>query len=685
MRRTWTLQSNCNRGELSPLLDARKDLNLFYNGLSNGLNVLSIPQGGVKKRPGTAKIGTLNSSGIGKRFSFNTEQNYTLVFTELRLYIFKDKVLQTGINGGALDYLVSPFTYAQALEFDYIQSADTAILFHPDIITKKLTRTSDTAWAFSDESFINQWQYDFNDATSPVPVNDVQLIVFTNRTEGDTFKLTLDEIQTEEIVYADDSTTAEEAIKNALIRLPNTGNDGIAVVEDPERTYTITFSGASANAWNDLTGSPIVTHDADFKIENTSASHVVGTSRAEDTWSTDRGYPRTGTFHEGRLWIGGSRDLPTTIWGSRVNDFFNFDKGRSLADESISATLDTDQLNAITSLFSNRFLQVFTTGAEFYCPEKPITPESVSFPPQTNVGSKRVRPVALDGVTLFIQETGKTINQFLYVDDYQANETTSISFVSEHLIKNPIQMSIRTGTTGDDANYMFLNNTDGTMSVFNSLRAEDVAGFTRWETAENIADDAKILSTCVTDREIYNVMSRTINGSSVYTLEVETDECYLDGAITLSGVGTTITGLDHLEGETVSAMADGAYMGEFVVQSGSITLPRASVSTRSAGLLYLPDIKTMPLNFQTDNGPSAYKKKRLGHFYVSMFESNGVIVNGQRIHDKTIGVDTFSAPIPYTGIKRRRSLGWSVEAICHITQTTPMPFFIRGIGMEVTV
>ena len=50
----------------------------------------------------------------------------------------------------------------------------------------------------------------------------------------------------------------------------------------------------------------------------------------EDVWSATRGYPRTVTFHAGRLYFGGSRDRPNTIWGSKIALFFDFDPGSSI-------------------------------------------------------------------------------------------------------------------------------------------------------------------------------------------------------------------------------------------------------------------------------------------------------------------------------------------------------------------
>ena len=67
----------------------------------------------------------------------------------------------------------------------------------------------------------------------------------------------------------------------------------------------------------------------------------------ENTWSNTRGWPKSATFHEGRLYFGGAKSRPNTIWGSKVVDYFNFDIGTALDDESVEATINTSQLNSI--------------------------------------------------------------------------------------------------------------------------------------------------------------------------------------------------------------------------------------------------------------------------------------------------------------------------------------------------
>ncbi|NRA79846.1 MAG: hypothetical protein HRU18_16700 [Pseudoalteromonas sp.] len=671
----WTFQSNLNRGELDPLLVGRIDIQAYYNGLRKATNVLTIPQGGAKRRPGQDYLGTALGSGRLENFSFSVFQSYMLIFTSGRMQVYKNGQLQTNLNGSGNDFIATPWTLTQILDFDFIQSADTAIITHEDVPPQSITRTSDTNWTIGSLALTSLPQFDFNDGSSPAPASEVQDITFADVTEGDRYKLALDGFLSDEVVFGGDDETNHEAIRDALQNLPNTGSSGIVVsTQTSLLSYRVAFTGKSAAPYKLATGAAIYTSIATFAV--TTARVFQGSSSNENVWSALRGYPRTCTFHEARLYFGGSRSRPATIWGSNVNDFFNFAAGRSRDDELIDVTLNTDQVNAIQSIFSNRSLQVFTSGAEFYVKESPITPSNVTVTPQTNLGSRRVRPVSIDGVTLFPQRTGKVINQFVFVNEFQSNQTVSISTLAAHLIKKPIKLVASKGTESTDANYIYILNGDGSLTVFNTLASEDVTAFTTWSSG-------LIRSITVVSDRLYLLIERVINNVTVFYIEVESLTALTDSAVTTNvGGSDTITGLDHLNGETVDVKADGAFKGSFVVVNGSVTINRPATIIE-VGLNYVPLIKTMPLNIGLENGPNAASKKKILRAAINFHESNGIIVNNQRLADKTIGLNQFNAPTPQTGLKRISLLGWSLEADIEITQTTPMPMTILSIGMEI--
>ena len=583
--------------------------------------------------------------------------------------------MQTNINGSGNDYLVVPWAIEDIPTFDYIQSADTIVITHEDYEPQQIQRTSDTDWAIAALSLSNIPQFDFNDASSPTPTDEVQDITFLRFNNGDRFKISLNGILTDEIAYSLNGATNAENIRVAIQDLPNTGNTGVSVSSSGGGVFRVTLSGESADNWDSLVVAPVYTQDPTFEGNTTVITN--GTSRKEDTWSNTRGWPRTCTFHEGRLWFGGSLSRPSTIWGSVVNDPFNFDQGRARDDEGITATLATDQVNAINAIISNRSLQVFTSGAEFYVPASPITPETVAVKPQTNLGSKRVRPVITEGLTLFLQRTGRALYQFQFVDEFQSNESKSLSVLSPHLINNPIQMASQKGTSSEDANYVYILGDNGELTVFNLLTFEGVQAFTRVNTTGNIK------SVAVVDDEVYYLVEREINSSTVFYIERNDNSSNTDSSVIGTGLASdTLTGLGHLEGETVEVKADGAVQSPQVVSGGQITIGRTA-DTIEAGLQYRPVIRTMPFNVNLNDGPHAAQKKRILRAAIRLYESNGVTVNGYQLADRTIGQDQFDAPIPQSEYKRIFLHGWSLEASVLISQDAPMPMTILSIDLEV--
>lgn len=668
MGRIWSLQSTFNRGQLDPRLIGRKDLQAYYSGAQTLDNVLTLVQGGIRRRNGTEFIAS-GTAGRLFNFSFSTETNYCLLFTDFLITVFKDGVQQTTV--------VTPFNGAELSDLDYIQSADTALVLSPLRTQRILSRTSDTVWSLDVAVFTNAPEFDFNDTLSPTPVSAVQRATFTNTGEGDTYRIALEGILSDNVAFAGDDNTNEQNIRIAIADLFNTGGpDSISVSAVSTFVFDITFSDASAKDWDLLTFTPVLTNSTAFKV--TVVTTVTGTTRKEPAWSFVRGWPQVTTFHEGRLWFGRTTFLPATVWASKVNQFFDFTAGKARDDESISVTLDTDQVNAITGLFSNRTLQIFTSGGEFAIETSPITPANIAVLPQTYFGTKKVRQVSIDGVTLFVQRTGKAIRSFFFVNESRSYNSSSVSVLASNLINDPVDLAVSRGTSSVDANYAYIVNADGSMAVYNSLVAEDVEGFTQWTTA------GQIQSVAVVDDLLYTYTKRTIGGGDVFLLEREDPTLTTDSSASSTSTDT-LTGLGHLEGEEIDVIADGSFQGKFIVSGGEAGPIDNTANLITGGLNFTPIIDTMPLNIALKNGPNAALPKRIVRAGIELFESNGVLVNGQRIANKTLGVDVFEAPIPITGLERIFLQGYSVEATLTITQEEPMPMTILAVYLEVSV
>ena len=93
---------------------------------------------------------------------------------------------------------------------------------------------------------------------------------------------------------------------------------------------------------------------------------------------------------------------------------------------------------------------------------------------------------------------------------------------------------------------------------------------------------------------------------------------------------TTLSGLDHLEGQVVGVLTDGATHPDRTVTSGAISLDRSATSVK-VGLNYTSLLQTMRLNAGSQDGTSQGKTKRIYDITVRMFETIGVEVGSNFI------------------------------------------------------
>ena len=210
-----------------------------------------------------------------------------------------------------------------------------------------------------------------------------------------------------------------------------------------------------------------------------------------------------------------------------------------------------------------------------------------------------------------------------------------------------------------------------------------------------VCESVAVIPTDDTEYQVYIIVKRTINGATRRFVEIlnvfdfnENDNTsfnFLDSALSYSGSAvTTISGLDHLEGQTVSILANGATHPDKTVSSGSVTLDRSSTSVK-IGLAYTSLLKTMRLNAGSQNGTSQGKTKRIYDITVRMFETIGVEVgpdlsNLERIpFRRSTNLMDEGIP-PFTGDKEVEFRGnYETDGFIIVRQTQPLPFTILSL------
>jgi hypothetical protein len=651
MSRAVTIQTNFTTGEVDPLLKSRIDIGQYSNGLEEARNVVIQPQGGVERRNGLEYISQIPSAANpqdGVRlipFEFSTTQSYMMLFVNNRMYVYKDKALVTNINGSGNDYLTTTIGSASLSTLDYAQSFDTLVLVQEDITPFKLVRGgSDSSWTISAISFEYVPKHAFSLTTTSGAHNLTPSAVDGNvtlSTSGGTFSAS----------NVGDYVEVNDGIGRARIVKYISSSEVDAIVEIPF-----------------------------FNTDAISAGDWFLESGYEDTWSASRGYPRTATFHEGRLYFGGTKSRPNTLFGSRVQRFFDFNPGESLDDDSIEATLSTDSVNAIIGLFSGRDLQIFTRGGEFYVPQSsldPITPSNIVVNGSTRRGAKDgIKPVGVESGTLFIQRSGKAVREFSFSDTDLSYVSTNISLLSSHLLSTPVDMALRKATSTTEGDLLLVVNTNGTLALYTLLKDQNIIAPSLGST------DGEFVNCAVDVETMYFVVKRTINSSDVYYVEVFNEDNTTDSAVLLSGASlpgtTSVTGLDHLEGETVKVIVDDAMQSDKVVSSGGITLDAVPTSYVEIGLNFTPTIKTLPVELKLPSGNILAQKKRIVEATTLLYLTQNLTMDGNDF--------AFTAASFFTGKKRRKPmLGYDRNGQITISQSQPLFFTLLGIEYKVSV
>lgn len=630
------------------------------------------------------KTGTLSEVKL-KDFSVETNRHYLMAFSAGNCRIYSKSTNQHVAD------IKMPYQSADVLALRDTQSEQVMLTFHEDYIPQRIINLgTDTDWALDNAPFTNIPQFDYNDDNSPTPTSDVQVLTFTAFVAGDTFQLDIEGVLSKNITFAGDTTAAERAatafnIQKNIQDMPVVGDTGVSVARTGALAYTVTISGESTKAFKLFSGFA-TTGTASKTIAVTHS--VTGVPRKEDVWSSTRGYPKSGCYYAGRLVLGGTKSKPQSVFMSKAGSAFNFDIDEGDPDDAIFNTISSRKLNNIVDVFPSRNLQIFTDGSEFTVNTSPITPETFSITPQTSHGSLNLEAKDIDGATIFADRNGKSIKEYVYNYQEEAYKINDISVLSPELIKSPTDIAILGGTSSDNANWVFIVNNDGSATVLNTLRAQDINGFTEWTTS------GFITNVSVVDDELYMVNKRTINGALGYYIERWSFDHFLDCSVKATNGAPTnvVNGYDHLIGETVRIVADESVLQDRTVNSSGqleLTTTEEFHTSFEAGIGFVPTLKPMPLNTNIGSGQNAMRLKKIVRTNIRVSNTSGLYIEGLPVAVRQFGEAAVSPlntpPLMQTGIISDfySSIGWSNEDMPVFTVPDPTPCTILNIEYEV--
>jgi hypothetical protein len=160
------------------------------------------------------------------------------------------------------------------------------------------------------------------------------------------------------------------------------------------------------------------------------------------------------------------------------------------------------------------------------------------------------------------------------------------------------------------------------------------------------------------------------------------------GSTSVAFARNTLSGLSHLEGKTVSILADGAVLPSEVVVGGSISIDRAAVKI-TAGLQYFSDLQTLPLTLNIEAFGQG-RVKNINQAWVRVFQSSGLFVgpSADKLTEAKMRTnEPYGSPpaLRSDEINVNITPTWAQGGQIYIRQADPLPLTIVGVTIEAVV
>lgn len=555
-------------------------------------------------------------------------------------------------SGGSVAEILevaTDFLEAELAEVRVTQSADTLYILHPDYPPQTLVRTSATAWTLSDITFTDG-PYD--------SVNTTSTTLTPSAATGSGVTLTASAV-----TGINDDQGFLSTDVGRLIRIKEGSTWGYVLVTGYTSTTVVTVTVLST-------------------LTNTSAK----SSWRLGTWSDTTGWPRAGTFYDDRLFLAGAALFPQRLDGSKTGLYTNFspsaNDGTVAADNAVAFTLNSDDVNALEWLAStDKGLLAGTSRGEWLIRPssltEALTPTNITGKPTTRYGSASVAPVVAGKAILFVQRSARKVRELAYVFEVDGFKAPDMTLLAEHITRPSL---LEIAYQEQPQAVVWGARSDGVLLGMTYERDQNVVAWHRHElggssnaagTAIPVVESVAVVPAPDTTRdELYAVVQRYINGgekryieyaSKLWAVEdLQEDAFYVDCGWTTvnSPVADTITGLWHLEGETVGAYVDGTKHVDITITNGKAVFSRTG-TILTVGYFYDSDGQTMPLDGGSQDGSAQGKLKRIHRVGFWLVDTLGLKYGPDADNLTEILVrqwgDNFGTATPlFTGVVRER-------------------------------
>lgn len=433
------------------------------------------------------------------------------------------------------------------------------------------------------------------------------------------------------------------------------------------------------------------------KVLRTIGSTDATQNWAFSPWSKSKGYPTAVGFFEDRLIFAGSTKYPQTFWTSKVGDYYNFGVSTPIVDDdAVTATLNGGQMNGIKAMVAFGELILLTSGGEYKVSGgqgKALTPSNTLSQAQEYRGVSDVLPVTVGSRIVFAQQQGNIIRDLAY--SYEADKYTGddLNLLCSHLFDGH-KVTCMTYQQAPDSVIWFVRD-DGLLLGLTYIKEQDIYAWHR----HSIKGGRFINICCVPGGErdeLYAVIERGGSYESVLLeksndADVPAEQFYVDDGITIRGDSIKeVNDLTWLEGESVAILADGNVLPEQVVKNGKITLSeKHGFSVVHVGLPIDAQIKTLPIEFQGQDGNYISRKKRVGNLSILFKNTRGGLygLDETKLDEiKWRSTEGYDQPTRlYTGKKKivLPAASWDETQQLIIRQDAPLPMTVLAIVPEI--
>ncbi len=671
--------NNFTGGEVSPSLNARYDLSRYKNSVQHMENFLPSVHGSVERRPGSVFLNDLGSDCVLYPFSFNVEpeHNYVIIIGHYNFRI-------AGPSGIIYGPKSAPWSLSHASQLSFAQVGDVVYFAHRSYPLHKLMRTGSYP-----DYYWNVSQVQLN-VTLPTPVppsvtfitaNPVGLY-YTLR-----YKIVAVDINGKESLpsyqgqttgkHPSDWTVGDSA---TLIWFPVWGAFEYNIYREEAGYYG--FIGVS---------------QATSFIDNNIEADLSDTPKYDWQPFANGNNPSVVSFHQQRMVLASTVSQPQAFYMSRVGDFENFSKSRPLQeDDPVEYLIASGSIDDITWLASFGDLLVGTSGSEYKASGdgNSISATNINITAQSYWGSSKLFPIVIGNSVLHVQRHGSRVRDLFYSlekDGYAGND---LSIMAPHLFDG---YSLRQWTYQQTPySTLWIVRSDGTLLALTYMKEHDIWGWSRHVTDGNYRSVVTISG--VSSDTVYVVVERILDGVSKFFLErFDTrwqgsegiaNAFYVDSGITQQNDTATniVTGLEHLEGRTVSILADGSPIEDLVVTEGQVIIPYAA-NVVHVGIKYSSVLSPLTVEGDIQTGTSLAQKRGIGQCSIRVQDS----VGGKYGADMDNMYDFPFVPLawgeavaPFSGdIDFIPGGGQDSASTVWIVQDRPMPFTIQALIMDV--